>query len=190
MLTSDCYSAFGGLLVCLLRAVVRHVALFAIAKTLVGSVRCTSLHGGVVGHALVGYLLTTLLLLLLALLELVGLQVLTTVPLIRQPLVPLLETWVWVGTLASVTSRGLPLKPPFLGVHLLALIVNHNSVVHQCMEIRVGVRHEPELKTIVQPLEKEMLLLVILSYIIRPDIDLGFRALNSSCFSYTKPSRM
>ena len=73
----------GCLLILPLRAVIRHVALFAIAETLVGSVRCTSLHGGVVGHALVGYLLTTLLLLLLALLELVGLWALVTIPLIR-----------------------------------------------------------------------------------------------------------
>jgi hypothetical protein len=133
----------------ILRIVIRYVVLFAIAETLVGSVRCTSLHGSVVGRALAGYLLTTLLLLLLALLELVGLRVLTTISLIRWPLVPLLETWLWVSILASVTSRGLPLKPHFLGIHFLALIVNHNSTVHQCLEIRVGVRHELELKTIV-----------------------------------------
>ena len=52
------------------------------------------------------------------------------VPLIRWTLVPLVKTLLWVGTLASVASRGLSLKSPLLGVHLLALIINHNSAVH------------------------------------------------------------
>ena len=63
----------------------------------------------------------------------------------------------------GVASRSLPLKPSLLGFHLLALIVNHNSAIHQGLEIRVGVGHELELETIVQPLEKETLLLVVLS---------------------------
>ena len=133
----------GGLLVWLFRAVVRHVPLFSIIETLVGGVRGTSLHGGSIRVPLTWCLLTTLLLILLPLmLKLVALRVWSTVPLIRWTLVPLLKALLWVGMLASVAFRGLSLKSPLLGVHLLALIVNHNSAIHQGLEIRVGVGHE------------------------------------------------
>ena len=121
----------GCLLILPLRAVIRHVALFAIAETLVGDVRGTCLYGGSIGVPLAWCLLTTLLLVLLPLmLKLVALWVWSTVPRIRWTLVPLLKALLWVGTLASVASRGLSLKSPLLGVHLLALIINHNSAVH------------------------------------------------------------
>jgi hypothetical protein len=42
----------GRLLVGLLRAIVRQVTLFTTSKTLVGGIRNTSLHGSVVGRAL------------------------------------------------------------------------------------------------------------------------------------------
>ena len=51
-----------GLLVWLLRTIIRHVTLFTIAETLVGSARGTSLHGSVVRRSLSWCLLTTLLL--------------------------------------------------------------------------------------------------------------------------------
>ena len=51
-----------GLLVWLLRAIIRQVTLFSIAETLVGSARGTSFHGGVVRRSLVWCLLATLLL--------------------------------------------------------------------------------------------------------------------------------
>ena len=87
-------------------------------------------------------------------LKLVALWVWSTVPLIRWTLVPLLKALLWVSMVASVASKGLSLKSHLLSVHLLALIVNHNSAIHQGLEIRVGVGHELELETIVQHLEK------------------------------------
>ena len=89
------------------------------------------------------------------------------VPLIRWPLVPLLEALLWVGALASVASRGLSLKPPLLSFHLLALIINHDSVIHKCLEVGVGVGHKLKLETIVQSFEEAILLLVIFSYFLR-----------------------
>ena len=80
-----------GLLVWLLRAIIRQVTLFTTAKTLVGSARGTGLHGSVVRRSLSWCLLTTLLLgtliaiLLLirwALLVWVALRVLTMISLI------------------------------------------------------------------------------------------------------------
>ena len=71
------------------------------------------------------------------------------VPLIRWALVPLLKTLMWVSIVASVASRGLSLKSPLLGIHLLALIVNHNSVVHECLEVGVGAGHKLQLETII-----------------------------------------
>jgi hypothetical protein len=157
----------GCLLILPLRTVIRHVTLFAIAKTLIGSVRCTSLHGGCwmcsFGMVLADHPTA-------ASASAAGASCAAgtdTVPLIGWPMVPLLETLLGVGTLVIVASRGLSLKPPLLGIHFLVLIVNHNRAVHQCLKVRVGVRHELELKAIVQPLEKETLFLVVLSHIIR-----------------------
>ena len=140
----------GYLLILLLRTVIRHVALFATTKTLVGGVRGTSLHGGSSGVPLTWCLLTTLLLVLLPLmLKLVALRVWSMVPLIRWTLVPLLKALLCVGMLASVAFRGLSLKSPLLGVYLLTLIVNHNSAVHQCLEVVVGVGRKLQLETII-----------------------------------------
>ena len=81
-----------GLLVWLLRAIIRQMTLFTIVKTLVGSARGTGLHGSVVRRSLSWCLLATLLLgtliaiLLLirwALLIQVALRVLTMIPLIE-----------------------------------------------------------------------------------------------------------
>ena len=51
-----------GLLVWLLRTIIRQVTLFTIAEALVGSARGTSLHGGVARRSLSWCLLATLLL--------------------------------------------------------------------------------------------------------------------------------
>ena len=116
------------------------MTLFSIAETLVGSARGTSLRGSVVGCSLSWCLLTTLLLgtlvaiLLLirwALLVWVALRVLTMIPLIGSSLVPLLEALLRVGARTSIVSRGLSLKPPLLGFHLLTLIINHDSAIHK-----------------------------------------------------------
>ena len=86
-----------GLLVWLLRAVIRQVTLFSTTETLVGSARGTCLHGSVVRRSLVWCLWTTLLLILLMLLELVELRVLTMIPLIGWSLVSLLEALLRIG---------------------------------------------------------------------------------------------
>ena len=63
--------------------------------------------------------------------ELVTLRLLTTDSLVRWSLIPLLKTLLGIGTQVGVASKILPLQPPLLGFHLFALIVNHNSAVHQ-----------------------------------------------------------
>ena len=118
------------------------MTLFSIAETLVGSARGTSLHGSIVRRSLSWCLLTTLLLgmlVVILLLVRVALRVLTMIPLIRWSLEPLLEALLRVGARMSIASRGLSLKPPLLGLHLLALVVNNNSVIHQCLEIGVRI---------------------------------------------------
>ena len=75
----------GGLLVGLLRAIIRHVTFFTTIETLVEGARGASLHRSVVGCSLSWCLLTTLLLRMLVtilLLVLVGLGVLTMIALI------------------------------------------------------------------------------------------------------------
>ena len=99
------------------------MTLFSTMKTLVGSVRGTSLHGSVVRRSLSWCLLTTLLLRTLIgilLLVLVALGVLATIPLIGWSLKPLLEALLRIGARMSITPRGLSLKPPLLGFHLFA----------------------------------------------------------------------
>jgi hypothetical protein len=39
------------------------------------------------------------------------------------------------SALASVASRYLSLKPLPFGIHLLALVIHYNSVIHQCLII-------------------------------------------------------
>ena len=137
-----------GLLVWLLRVVIRQVTLFTTIETLVGSARGTGLHGSVVRRSLSWCLLATLLLgMLIAILLLVWwmLLVLDAIPLIRWSLVPLLEALLRISTWTSIASRGLSLKPPLLGLHLFALIINNNCAIHQCLEIGVCIGHKLEL---------------------------------------------
>ena len=136
----------------------------------VGGTRCTGLHGSVVGCSLSWCLLTTLLLRTLIgilLLVLVALRILTTIPLIEWSLEPLLEALLRIGTWTGINSRGLSLKPPLLGLHLLALVVNNNSAIHQCLKIGVCIGHKLELQTIIQTLEKVALLISIISHLIQ-----------------------
>ena len=115
------------------------VTYFSTSVTGIGIVGCTTLHRSIVRHSLAccritsllrGTLISKLLLVLRALLELVPLRILTIVFLVRWSLIPLLKTLLGIGTWVGVTSISLPLKPPLLGFHLFALIVNHNSAVH------------------------------------------------------------
>ena len=130
------------------------MTLFTTTETLVGSARGTSLHGSVVRHSLswcllttllLGMLITILLLIRLALLVWVALRILTTIPLIGWSLVPLLEAFLRVGVQTSIASRGLSLKPSLLGLHLFALIINNNIVIHQCLKIGVCIGYKLEL---------------------------------------------
>jgi len=111
-------------------------------ETLAGSARGTSLHRSVVGCSLSWCLLTTLLLRTLVtilLLVLVALGVLTTIPLTGWSLKPLLEALLRIGTWMSIAPRGLSLKPPLLGLHLLALVINNNGAIYQCLKVGVCV---------------------------------------------------
>ena len=130
------------------------MTLFTIVETLVGSARGIGLHESVVRRSLLWCLLTTLLLgALIAILLLVwwmllvrvALSVLTTIPLVGRSLVPLLKALLRVGARMGITPRGLFLKPPLLGLHLFALIVNNNSTIHQRLEIGVYIGHKLEL---------------------------------------------
>ena len=133
-------------------AMVSTIPNFSIMIAYVGGARCTSLHGSVVRCSLFWCLLTTLLLgTLIDILLLVRwtLLVWVVIPLIRWSMVPLLETLLRISARMSVASRGLSLKPPLLSLHLFSLIVNHNSAVHQHLEIRVCIGHKLELQTVI-----------------------------------------
>jgi hypothetical protein len=56
-------------------------------------------------------------------------------------LITLLET----STLTSVATRDMSLKPFPLGIHLLALVSHHNSVVHKHLKIGLGIGHQLQL---------------------------------------------
>ena len=151
------------------------VTYFSTVVACIGVIGCTTLHRSIVGRSLAccqiasllrGMLITILLLVLRALLELTTLRILTTVSLVRWSLIPLLKTLLGISTWVGVASRSLPLKPPLLGFHLFALIVDHNSAVHQRLKVRVGVGHQLELQAIIKSFEETALLLLILSYII------------------------
>jgi ABC-type amino acid transport system permease subunit len=124
-----------------LRTVIRHVTFFSTMETLSRSIRDTSLHWGVVGGTLALILVPILLLgMLTAILRLVRRTLqklitwrkLTTVSLVRRIplLITLLIALLETSALASVASRYLSLKPLPFGIHLLALVVHHNSAIH------------------------------------------------------------
>jgi hypothetical protein len=138
----------GGLLVGLLKAIVRQMTLFTTSKTPIGGIRNTSLHGSVVGRALTLRLIPILLLRVLVdilglvqgtLQDLIMCRELSRIPLTRW--VPLLITLLETSTLTSVATRGLSLKPFSLSIHLLALVVHHNGAIHKRLEIGIGTGH-------------------------------------------------
>ena len=132
----------GCLLILLPGAMVSIMPNFSTMIAYTGGTRCTGLHGSVVRCSLSWCLLATLLLgvlISILLLVLVALRVLTMIPLIGWSLEPLLEAMLRVGARTSITSRGLSLKPPLLGLHLLALVVNNNSTIHQRLKVGVGI---------------------------------------------------
>jgi hypothetical protein len=125
---------------------------FTIAKTLIGGTGRAALHRSVVGIPLAWRLIAILLLgalvaILLLVLRMLLIQI--AIPLSRRPMVPLLIALWRVVALTSVASRGMSLKPPLLGFHLLALIINHNGTIHKRLEVGVGVGHKLQLKTII-----------------------------------------
>ena len=128
-----CYADPGVLLILLPRAMVSIMPNFSTMIAYIGGARCAGLHGSVVGCSLSWRLLATLLLgtlFVILLLVRVALRVLTMIPLIRWSLEPLLEALLRVGAQMSITSRCLPLKPPLLGLHPFAFIVNNNGAIH------------------------------------------------------------
>ena len=150
----------------LLAALVCIVSHHSTAVTGIGvAAGCCTLARSIVGHSLawclvadllLGALLTLITILLLGtLLVLVAvlmlvlrtLRKLTTVPLIRWSLVALRESLLRVCTWMSVASRRLPLELPLLRVHLLALVFDDNSAVHQFLETGIGVAYQLQLQS-------------------------------------------
>jgi hypothetical protein len=169
----------------LLGALVGIVSHLSAAVTGIGiSAGCCTLARSIVGHSLawclvadllLGALLTliailllgTLLVLVIVLLVVLGtLRKLTTVPLIRRSLTALRESLLRVRTWASVAARRLPLELSLLCIHLLALVVDDNSAVHQFLEARVGVAHQLQLQSIIQTLQEETLLVRVPGHLI------------------------
>jgi hypothetical protein len=67
----------------------------------------------------------------------------TTIPLTRRR--PLLITLLKTNTQTSVTTRSLSLKPFPLGIHLLALVIHHDSAVHKRLKIGISIGHQLQL---------------------------------------------
>jgi hypothetical protein len=142
----------GSLLVDLLRAIVRQVTLFPTSETLVGGIGSTGLHWSIIERTLTLRLIPTLLRRALVtilwlewgtLRELIVERDLTTIPLTRRR--PLLITLLETSTQTSVTTRSLSLKPFPLGIHLLALVIHHDSVVHKRLKVGISIRHQLQL---------------------------------------------
>jgi hypothetical protein len=47
-----------------------------------------------------------------------------------------------ISTRPSVTTRSLSLKPFSLGIHLLALVIHHDSAVHKRLKIVISIGHQ------------------------------------------------
>jgi hypothetical protein len=59
-----------------------------------------------------------------------------------------------ISTRVIVASRSLPLELPLLSVHLLALIVDYNSMIHKFLKAGVDIGHQLQVETIIQPFRK------------------------------------
>jgi hypothetical protein len=86
-------------------------------------------------------LVAKLLWVLRTLLVRVPLGVLTFVPLVGWPLVPLWKTLLWQSSRVSIATRRLSLELPLLEVHFLALIIYHNGMIHQFLETGILIGH-------------------------------------------------
>ena len=169
----------------LLGALVGIVSHLSAAVTGIGvAAGCCTLARSIVGHSLawclvadllLGALLilvailllgTLLVLVIVLLVVLETLRKLTTVPLIRWSLTALRESLLRICTWASVAARRLPLELSLLCIHLLALVVDDNSAVHQFLETRVGVAHQLQLQSIIQTLQEETLLVRVPGHLI------------------------
>ena len=140
------------LLILLSRTMISIMSKFSTTIAYIGGAGCTALHGSVAGIPLTWNLIVVLLLRALVAILLLVLRTLliqVVIPLIRRPLVPLLEALWRVVALTSVASRGLFQKPHIISSHLLTLIINHNSAIHKCLEVGVGVGHQLQLETII-----------------------------------------
>jgi hypothetical protein len=140
------------LLVRLLKAIVRQVAFFPTSKTSIGGIGSTSLHGSIIGRTLTLRLIPTVLQrALVAILrlewgtlrELIAERDLTMIPLTKRR--PLLITLLETSTRTCVTTRSLSLKSFPLGIHLLALVIHHDSAVHKRLKIGISIRHQLQL---------------------------------------------
>ena len=145
---------------------------------------CYTLARSIVGHSLawclvagllLGALLTLIAILLLGtllvlvvvlLVVLRALRELTMVPLIQWSLITLRESLLRIHTWASVAARRLPLELSLLCVHLLALVVDDNSAVHQFLEARISVAHQLQLQSIIQALQEKALLVRVPGHLI------------------------
>jgi len=169
----------------LLGALVCIVSHLSTAVTGIGvAAGCCTLARSIVGHSLawclvadllLGALLTLIAILLLGMLLVLvavllvvlrALRKLTTAPLTWWPLIALRESLLRVCTRASVAARGLSLELSLLCVHLLALVVDDNSAVHQFLETRIGVAHQLQLQSIIQALQEKTLLVTVPGHLI------------------------
>jgi hypothetical protein len=150
------YSAgSAGLPVLLLWALVRIVTNLSTIIACIGVVAWSAtLDWGIIGHSLTWCLVARLMLLgallilvakllwvLRTLLVRVPLGVLTFVPLVGWPLVPLWKTLLWRSSRVSIATRRLSLELPLLEVHFLALIIYHNGMIHQFLETGILIGH-------------------------------------------------
>jgi hypothetical protein len=69
------------------------------------------------------------------------------------------------NTRMSVTTRSLSLNPFPLGIHLLVLVVHHDSAVHKRLKIRISIGHQLQLQSVIQSLQEAALLIIVISHL-------------------------
>jgi hypothetical protein len=77
----------------------------------------------------------------------------------------MLITLLKTSTQTSVTTGGLSLKPFPLSIHLLALVVHHDSVVHKRLKIGISIGHKLQLYSIIQSLQEAALLIIVIRHL-------------------------
>jgi hypothetical protein len=83
------------------------------------------------------------------------------------PLVPLRKPLLWESSRASVATRCLSLELPLLKVYFLALVIYHNSTIHQFLETGILVGHQLQLESVIQPLQESALFVRIPGHLSR-----------------------